>query len=506
MDNNKIIKYVFYAMILVVGMFIGWLLFGGNPKHDFATEHIQDEAQVWTCSMHPQIRQEKFGKCPICAMDLITVKISGTTDIDIDAIQLSEEAMALANVQTTFVSRSHPVKELHLYGTIKSNERLLGSQVSHVSGRIEKLVVNTVGENIRVGQIIATVYSPDLSNAQRELLEAKKLANVQPAFLHAAREKLRSWKLSDTLIAEIERTGEVAPIINITANVGGVVTAKRVEQGDYINQGSVLFDLVDLSSVWAIFEAYELDLPYLKIGDKVDYSLQSLPGKLFGGKIVFIDPVFDKSTRTVKIRVETANPRLELKPEMYASAVVKTSLKRSGDEIVIPKTAILWTGKRSIVYVKQPNTDISLFKLREIELGPSLGEEGYVVISGVEDGDEIVTNGAFAIDASAQLEGKLSMMNMEVAPSSNKQTILKEVRGLCGMCKERIETTAKSLNGVFSAKWDADSEELHLNFDSKKVSLDAIAKAIAKVGHDNEKYKAYDEVYNTLPGCCLYRE
>jgi len=504
MDKNKIIKYVVYIAILVAGMFIGWLLFGGQSKDSSLTENIT-EIEVWTCSMHPQIRQDKFGKCPICAMDLIPVKTSGTGTVDIDAIQLSEEAMALANIQTTFVSRTNPVKVLHLYGTIKPNERLLRSQVSHVSGRIEKLIVNTVGENVRVGQVIATVYSPDLLNAQQELLEAKKLANVQPTLLIAAREKLRSWKLSDELIAKIEETGQIAPTIDIVANVTGIVTVKRVEQGNYVSQGTVLFDLVDLSSVWAVFDAYESDLPYLNIGDKVEYNLQSLPGKTYEGKIVFIDPILYKNTRTIKVRVETANPKLELKPEMYANALLKASLKRSGNEIVIPKTAILWTGKRSIVYIKQPDTDVPLFKLREIELGPSLGEE-YVVISGIDDGEEIVTNGAFAIDASAQLEGKISMMNMEETPSNYKEVTLKEVKGLCGMCKSRIEKTAKSLNAVFYAEWDPDTEKLFLKIDPKKVSLDAIAKAVAKAGHNNEKYKADDDVYKALPGCCLYRD
>jgi Cu(I)/Ag(I) efflux system membrane fusion protein len=347
-------------------------------------------------------------------MDLIPVRTTGGAEnTDPDAIQLSEEAIALANIQTTIVSRSNPIKEMRLYGVIKPNEQLLRSQVSHVGGRIEKLIVNTVGENIRAGQAIATIYSPDLLNAQQELLEAQKLAATQPALLNAAREKLRLWKLTDSQIAGIEQSGVASPTITITADVSGIVTAKRVEQGDYVNQGSVLFDLTDLSSVWAVFDAYESDLPYLKTGDKVEFTLQSLPGKTFSGKISFIDPILDKTTRTVKIRVETANPKLELKPEMYANAIIKASLKSHGDEMVIPKTAVLWTGKRSVVYVKQPDIDLPTFKLREIELGASLDEE-YVVLSGIRDGEEIVTNSAFAIDASAQLEGKQSMMNRDI--------------------------------------------------------------------------------------------
>lgn len=529
MKTNSIKIYALGGVILLIGIFIGSFAFNGDNQNSLVSEHIhvEEESGVWTCSMHPHVRLDKPGKCPICAMDLIPVKKSGisTGTVDPDAIQLSDEAVALANVQTTIVNRGNPVKELRLYGTIKPNERLLRSQVSHVSGRIENLIVNTIGESIRSGQIIAMVYSPDLLNAQQELIEAKKLSNTSPELLKAAREKLRSWKLTDSQIMEIEK-GEISSMINIKANVDGVVIQKKVEQGDYISQGSVLYDLADLSVVWAVFDAYESDLPYLKIGDRVDYTLRSLPDKTFSGKISFIDPIVDKTTRTVKIRVETANTRLELKPEMYAVAVVKASLKQSKNNIVIPTSAVLWTGKRSIVYVKRPSSDIPTFKLREIELGASLGQE-YVVLSGLEEGEEIVTNGVFSIDASAQLEGKRSMMNRDGAeparghqghnshsdvgtqepnPALRNEHVTLRVEGLCDMCKERIDLTAKGFDGVLSAAWDKESKQLHLNLNSDKVSLNTIAKAIASKGHDNALFKANNEVYNSLPGCCKYRD
>jgi Cu(I)/Ag(I) efflux system membrane fusion protein len=406
-------NWFLYLIFLAIGLFLGWLLFKNSPAsqpENLAHEH--PEAQVWICSMHPQIRQDKPGLCPLCAMDLTPVKsasaIGGTADPE--AIVLSNEAIALANIRTSVVSRSKPLKEVHLYGTIQVDERRLQSQVAHVSGRIEKLYVNFTGETIRKGQVIAGIYSPDLLNAQQELLEAVKIGASQPALLPAAREKLRQWQLTDKQIAEVERTGLVSSLVDVVANTQGVVVAKKVEAGDYVNQGSILFDLADLSSVWALFDAYETDLPYLKKGDKVSYTLPSLPGKTFSGLIAFIDPVLDKTTRTAKVRVETSNPRGELKPEMYANALIQASLKQAGDAIVIPQTAVLWTGKRSIVYVKQTDSDLPAFKLREIELGPSLGD-AWVVLSGIDEGEELVTNGVFTVDASAQLEGKSSMMN-----------------------------------------------------------------------------------------------
>jgi Cu(I)/Ag(I) efflux system membrane fusion protein len=190
---------------------------------------------------------------------------------------------------------------------------------------------------------------------------------------------------------------------------------------------------------------------------------------------------------------------------MYANATVNASLKQYSDRISIPKTAILWTGKRSIVYVKHPDSEAAVFKLREVELGPSLGDS-YVILSGIVEGEEIVTNGVFSIDASMQLEGKQSMMNNAENPDTGNKHITIVVQGLCEMCKERIEKVSKSIAGVSAASWDITTKQLHLHFDATKTSVDAISKAIAKSGHDTEKDKADDKVYNALPDCCKYKK
>lgn len=557
MDKNKIKEitnhpYFRYGLILLAGLFLGWLLFsGGNRKQSSqqtaSVEEAHDheaEPTIWTCSMHPQIRMEEPGDCPICGMDLIPLQTTGSGDATIDpnAIQLSAEAAALANVQTTVVSRQNPVKKVQLYGTIQVDERLSQSQTSHVSGRIEKLFITFTGESVRRGQPIASIYSPELLSAQQELIEAVKMQDLQPALLQAVREKLRLWKLTDAQIARIEQSGEVSPLIDVVATTSGIVISKNVNQGDYVNTGTVLFDVANLSQVWAVFDAYESDLPFLKVGDRLEYTLQSLPGKTFSGRISFINPILDPSTRTAKVRVETANPRMELKPEMYANALIDAPLKQYNNEVVIPKSAILWTGKRSIVYVKQPDTEIPAFMLREVELGPSLGD-AYVVLSGINDGDEIVTNGAFTIDASAQLAGKRSMMNDEAgravtgheghtmngsspansassgsaptagheeqtlqSPATGGEHVMLTVQGLCEMCKERIEKTAKAVNGVHTASWDLKTKQLHLGFDPAQTSADAVAEAIAKAGHDTDQYKADKATYDALPDCCKYRD
>lgn len=536
------LKAVRYTALILGGFLLGWAFFSPNQSNQASThdhEHTAGEAEseVWTCSMHPQIKQDKPGKCPLCAMDLIPLRKGGgegTEAVDPNAIQLSEEAIALANVQTTRVSKGNPVKTMRLYGKIAPDERSLQSQTAHVSGRIEALNVAFTGQTVQKGQTLATLYSPELFNAQQELLEAIRMQ--QPMLVTAAREKLAYWKLTPEQITAIEKLGKPSSTVAIKANVSGVVMTKRVNTGDYVSQGGVLFDIANLSKVWALFDAYEADLPFIKKGDKISFTLQALPGRTFTGIVAFIDPMIDPTTRTARVRVETGNPGMEFKPEMYATAQLEASLRGHDNQLVIPQSAVLWTGKRSVVYVKQPNVNVPAFLLREIDLGPSLGGS-YVVLAGLNEGEEVVTNGVFSIDASAQLEGKRSMMNpveakpvtgheghvmpvqntvpqtnhssahMQEMPDSKKtKAFTLEVKGSCGMCKERIETTARGIAGVTEAVWSQETKVLKLQIDTNKTSLQAVSKAIAKVGHDTSLHKADKAVYDALPGCCHYRE
>lgn len=513
-------QYVRGGLFVAAGLFLGWLFFHSPEKHEEGHNHSADETKkdVWTCSMHPNIRMEEPGKCPICAMDLIPLSTMSSSGSDAMAVHFTKEAAQLANVQTSVVSGQNPEKELRLYGKVQADERLLQNQVAHISGRVEKLLVNFTGEPVRKGQKLAVIYSPELVTAQQELLEAAKTKQTQPEIYEAAREKLRQWKLSETQISSIENSHNIQSNIDIEATTSGIVTARRINMGDYVSAGSTLYEVSDLSRVWILFDAYESDLPFLKQGDKISFTIQALPGNSFEGIVRFIDPVIDPVNRVAKVRVEIGNPGGKLKPEMFATGIVKSNLTEYKGKLVIPASAVLWTGKRSIVYVKQPG-DEPIFHLREVELGPKLGES-FVVLAGLNDGEEIATQGAFSIDAAAQLEGKPSMMNLEgnvvstghnhgemtsgqPAKASDHAQI--KVSGNCEMCKERIETAAKSVAGVTTAEWSAETKQLHVSFDGTKTSSDAIQKAIAKAGHDTEKYKAPDDVYKALPDCCLYR-
>ena len=398
-----------FGLVLLAGLFLGWLFFHSGNKSTEKQQLTETKKQIWTCAMHPQIRLDHPGKCPICGMELILLQNAGAK-IDSNAVHFSKEAMELANVSTSIVSYQKPVKEVRLYGKVQADERLLQNQVAHIGGRIEKLFVNFTGEPVHKGQLLAMIYSPDLITAQQELIEAAKSKQTQPEIYQAAMEKLMQWMLTDRQIAQIEKSGKVKTNFEVYSNTSGIVTARRVNTGDHVSEGSVLYDIANLSSIWVLFDAYESDLPFLKVGNTISFSLQALPGTNFSAKIQFIDPVIDPVNRVAKVRVEVSNGGGKLKPEMFATGVVKANLNEFKDKLVIPRSAVLWTGKRSIVYVKQSDTQKINFKMREIDLGPMLGNS-YVVLGGLKDGEEIVTDGTFSVDAAAQLAGKPSMMN-----------------------------------------------------------------------------------------------
>jgi membrane fusion protein, copper/silver efflux system len=405
-------KIIYYIATLLAGLVLGWLFFHSSHKADEKQDTTQNgKTTIWTCAMHPQIRLSAPGKCPICGMDLIPLN-QNDSPVDSGAVHLTKEAAGLANVLTSVVTRQKPIKEIRLYGKVQADERLLQSQVAHFPGRIEKLMVNFTGEPVHKGQTLVVIYSPELVTAQQELLEAIKTKQSQPEIYDAAKEKLRQWMLTESQIANIERSGSVQNNFEVASNTTGIVTARRVNNGDHISEGTVLYDIADLSSIWIMFDAYESDLPFLSKGNKISFTVQALPGTQFSGNIIFIDPVIDPVTRVSKVRVEINNQSGKLKPEMFATGIVKADLSQYRDKMVIPRTAVLWTGKRSIVYVKQKGTDEPIFKIREIELGPMLGNS-YVVVSGLNEGEEIVTQGTFSVDAEAQLEGKPSMMDRD---------------------------------------------------------------------------------------------
>ena len=416
-ETKKIIRIA--VTTLFVGLLLGWFFFGGS-KNDTVSEHQHDSEMVgetiWTCSMHPQIRQNEPGDCPICGMELIPLESDDNSELDPMAISMSPTAMQIANVGTEIVGKAKPVKSVRLNGKVEADERSVYSQSSHIPGRIEKLMVNFTGEYVNKGQVIASIYSPDLVNAQEELFEARKIVETEPLLFNSAKEKLKNWKLTDKQIAQILESGVVKEELPILADISGYVTEKKVNLGDYVMKGMAIYEIANLNSVWILFDVYESDMAWVKKGDVVNFTVQSLPGESFKGKISYIDPVIDPMTRVAKARVEINNSGLKLKPEMFVSGTVEAELPIKSDAIIVPKTAVMWTGQRSVVYIKNTTAKGVNFMMRDVTLGPALGD-GFVVNEGLQEGEEIAINGTFSIDAAAQLAGKPSMMNPEGGPA-----------------------------------------------------------------------------------------
>jgi Cu(I)/Ag(I) efflux system membrane fusion protein len=362
--------------------------------------------------MHPQIRQNEAGDCPICGMDLIP--LAANTSNDPLVLEMTEAAAKLANIQTTIVGNTTDGtgKTFRLSGKVQADERLAASQVAHIPGRIEKLHVSFTGAQVNKGQKLAEIYSPELITAQGELLEALKLEKLNPSILEAARTKLRYWKISNESIQAIETSGKIQEVFSIFADESGIVTQRRVAVGDYVKQGESLFDLVNLQRVWVLFDAYEADLAHIALGDQIEFTTAALPQQKFSAKITFIDPAINPKTRVASLRTEVRNSNRALKPEMLVYGVLNKSTGNK-NQMTIPKSAVLWTGTRSVVYEKLPDATVPSFRFKEIDLGDAIGDQ-YQVISGLELGEEIVTHGNFAIDAAAQLNNQASMMNRDV--------------------------------------------------------------------------------------------
>lgn len=417
--KTQIKRILYLAIAALIGIFIGWFFSkSSSDKQSHAHQHEQmtdESTQVWTCSMHPQIRQAEPGKCPLCGMDLIPLD-EAQADMHPSAVNMSPTAMKLAEVQTTLVGHQLPAaKGITLTGKITVNEKLISTQPAHIAGRIEGLTVSTTGEHVQKGQTIGYIYAPELIAAQQELLQAKAMETTSPELLEAAKTKLKNQKFTATQIESILEAKQPITRFPLLATTTGYVMNKRVNEGDYVKAGQALLDIAGLHSVWAVLDVYEADMDNIHTEQEVQLEIPALPGKTFTGTIVYIDPVIDPKSRVAHARIELNNTHQQLKPEMLVTAQLATKTTTS-DQLVVPKSAVLWTGKRSLVYVKVPAENTTQFNMREVVLGKSIGDY-YLIENGLQEGEEIVTQGTFSVDAAAQLSGKPSMMNAATTPS-----------------------------------------------------------------------------------------
>lgn len=464
--RNKLI------VIIIAAFLAGFFVRGGKVTQEKTpdTATMQSQQQWWTCAMHPQIRQPKPGKCPICFMDLIPISQESPRAAGRE-ISFSNEAIKLMEIETTMVERKFVEAQIYMVGKVDYDESRIKYITAWVPGRIDRLYVDFTGIQVSKGDHMVYLYSPQLISAQAELLQAaeaqKKLKPDSSEFLihstdetlNAAREKLRLLGLTVEQIQEVEKTGQPTDHITITTPIGGIVIEKNVSQGAYIDTGTKIYTIADLSEVWVKLDAYESDLVWLRYGQKVELAVEAYPGEIFKGTISFISPTLDPQTRTAKLRVNVPNPDGKLKPEMFVHAIVRSKVAMGGmvmdpnmagkwicpmhpsvvkessgqcdicsmdlvtteslgyvsakqfeAPLVIPATAPLITGKRAVVYVGLPDPNKPSFEGREVVLGPRAGDY-YIVEKGLAQGDIVVTKGNFKIDASLQIQAKPSMMN-----------------------------------------------------------------------------------------------
>lgn len=359
-----------------------------------------------------------------------------------------------------------PQAEIRLVGKLDYDEAKVRSLTARFPARIDELFVNFNGVAVKQGDHLARVYSPELLTAQSELLTAYRY-DPQGAATNSIKEKLRLWDLLPEQIDNIIEEGKASDHFELKAPVTGVVVHKNVNEGDYLSTGQPLFTIVDLDVLWLRLEAFESDLAWLRFGQTVEFEVEAYPGETFQGLIAFIEPELDRATRTVSIRVNVPNEERKLKPGMFAKAIARSQVAQAGNvyapeyagkwispmhpeivkdapgscdicgmdllpaeelgyiqnadadaPLVVPTSAVLRTGKRAVVYVEKADAQRPTYEGREIEIGPRAGDV-YIVASGLEAGDRVVTQGAFKIDSALQIQAKPSMMSEEgEAPSA----------------------------------------------------------------------------------------
>ena len=443
--------------LLIAVFFIGRCT-APNDKTKASALPLQPSALAYTCSMHPQIQRSGPGDCPICGMDLIPLDKEAGSESGPRTLNMSESSKALADIQTSRIERRFPEAEVRLVGELDYDETKVRSLTARFPARIDTLFVNFNGVPVKQGDHLARVYSPELLTAQSELLAAYRF-NPNSSATESAKEKLRLWDLLPEQIEAILQSGEAKDHFELKAPISGVVVHKNVNEGDYIKTGQPLFKIVDLNTLWLRLDAYESDLAWLRFGQTVTFKVEAYPGRTFHGQVTFIEPELNRKTRTVSVRVNVSNEANTLKPGMFAKAVVRSQVAHAGqvyapefagkwispmhpeivkDEsgecdicgmdlvpaeelgyvqdpnteppLVVPASAVLRTGKRAVVYIEKPNTDLPAFEGREIEIGPRAGDV-FIVIAGLNEGDRVVTKGAFKIDSALQIQAKPSMMN-----------------------------------------------------------------------------------------------
>jgi len=403
--NMSMMKFI--AIIFTVFV-IGFLINGGSENNkklqtQDTHNHKKEVKKEWTCSMHPQIRSKKKGKCSLCGMDLIIVE-SGTDD-NRPLLKLSKAAIKLADIRTERVEFKKISVLIQVTGQIETSEVKTKYITAWTDGRIEKMYADSTGILIRKGKPLVKLYSPEIIIAKEELLQTEPSSKNR----NSAKMKLKLLGFSKNQIDSILKNKKVSNFHSIIAPISGTIIKKNISEGAYVKRGQKLYTIADLTKLWVVFDVYEQDLGKVYLGQKVIFETEVFNGLQIESIISFIEPVLDKKNRTVRVRAEIVNNNGRLKPDMFVRGEIRA--ETNTEILLIPDTAPLITGKRAIVYVLRDKKK-GIFEGKQILLGAK-AENSYIVLRGLNKNDMVVINGAFKIDSDLQLRGKPSMMSMD---------------------------------------------------------------------------------------------
>ncbi|HEX7941014.1 MAG TPA: efflux RND transporter periplasmic adaptor subunit [Gemmatimonadaceae bacterium] len=396
----------------LIGWFTGSSSSGGSisngsgsratPSTGAGTAGSSDNISYYTCSMHPTVRSTKPGKCPICSMDLTPVT---REEEQAGVIHIEDRRRALLGIRTTKVVRAPIDLDITAKGRLAVDETRLHDVVLKIGGYITDLRVNTTGQLVTRGDTLFTLYSPELYAAEQEYLIASQNRDAMRVngeashgerLAHAAETKLRLWGLADDQLAALVQRGEPIERVPFQSPAGGVVIEKNVVDGAAVMAGQRLFRIADLADIWVEADVYESDLPRITRGMSASITLEYLPGRTFDGKVAFIYPYLDPASRTGRVRIALPNKRLELKPDMYATVTFKLPL---GPRLVVPSSAVVYTGPRRIVFVDLGN---GALRPQEVTIGARSGDL-IEIASGLDDGDVLVSSGNFLVAAESRV-------------------------------------------------------------------------------------------------------